>query len=203
MDGLGELGGGDLKYATKNADEVKAALKNIDGDTVADLIEQSSSVSKKVDNVLDLGTTGKKTLSNGVEIQKVDKSSDVFKKSWKDRGFELDEYGGNNLGRTYKTVDKLDETTETAISIKSLDTTAETYQNPSQFKYKINKYLEEVDKPQFGKPGRDQLIFKGDDFTKTGVDLYIPKDGLTSSQMEIINNLKLKDGIQLRIFVLS
>jgi hypothetical protein len=26
---------------------------------------------------------------------------------------------------------------------------------------------------------------------------------LTSSQMEIINNLKLKDGIQLRIFVLS
>lgn len=203
MDGLGDLGGDALKYASKHTDEVTDALKKLDGDTVADLIEQTSSASRKVDNVLDLGSTGKKTLSNGVEITKVDKSSDVFKKSWRDRGFELDDFGGNNLGSTFKTVDRLDEATDTAISIKSLDTTAKTYQDPAKFKHKINTYLNEVDKTQFGRAGRDTIIYKGDDFTKTGVDLYIPKDGFTSKQMEIINNLKIKDGIQLRIFVLS
>lgn len=203
LDGLQELGGNALKFAKKNSDDVVAALKKIDGDTAADLIEQGASVSRKVDNVLDLGKTGKKTLANGVEITQVSKSSDVFKKNPFDRGFELDDFGGNNLGRTYKTVDRLDETTDTVTSIKSLDTTAKTYQNPSKFKSTINKYLSEVDADQFGKAGRDVIIYKGDDFTKTAVDLYIPKDGFTKDQFDIISNLKLKDGIKLNIIMLS
>ena len=201
MDGMSDLGGDALKYAAKNADDVTSAMKKLDGDTVADLVEQSVDASKKTDNVLDLGSTGKKTLSNGVEITQVSKSSDVFKKKPFDRGFELDDYGGNNLGRTFKTVDKLDETTGTVTSIKSLDTTLPTYQDPSKFKYTINKYLNQVDADQFGKSG--QQIFRGMDFDSTAVDLYIPKDGFTKKQMEVLENIVLKDGIKLNIFVLS
>ena len=201
LDGLDGLGGKALKNATDNIDEVKDAMKVLDGDTVADLVEQSVETGKKIDNVMDLGTTGKKTLSNGVQIKQVDKSSDVFNKRPFDRGFELDDYGGNNLGRTFKTVDKLDDTTGTVTSIKSLDTTLPTYQDPSKFKYTINKYLKQVEADEFGKAG--QKIYKNIDFDSTAVDLYIPRDGFTDKQFEIIQNLKLKEGIKLNIFVLS
>ena len=201
LDGLQDLGGSALKFAKKNSDDVVSALKKIDGDTAADLIEQSVDVSKKIDNVLDLGSTGKRTLSNGVEITQISKSSDVFNKKPFERGFELDDFGGNNLGRTYKTVDKLDETTGTVTSIKSMDTTLPTYQNKSKFKSTINKYLNQVDADQFGKSGQE--IFRGVNFDSTAVDLYIPKAGFSKDQLDVITNLKLKDGIKLNIFVLS
>lgn len=201
IDGFADMSGDALKYVGKHTDEVTAALKKMDGDTVADLIEQGTSVTAKIDNVMDLGSTGTIKLANGVEITQVSKSSDVFNKKPFDRGFELDDFGGNNLGRTYKTVDKLDDSTDTVISIKSLDTRAKTYQDPSKFKSTINKYLDQVDADQFGQAGKE--IYRGINFSDTGVDLYIPKEGFTKAQYDIIQNLKLKEGIKLNIFVLS
>ena len=202
MDGFSDASGNVVKYVSKNSDEVLGAMKKLDGDTVADLIEQGSSATKKIDNALDIGSSGTKKLANGVEITKVEKSSDVFNLNKFDRGFNIDDYGGNNLGRTFKTVDKLDETTDTVTSIKSLDTRASTYQNASKFKSTVNKYLDQVDATQFGKKG-GRILEKGQDFTKTAVDLYIPKEGLNLEQLKVIENIKLKKDIILRIFVLS
>ena len=67
--------------------------------------------------------------------------------------------------------------------------------------YTINKYLDQVDSNKFGK--NNEEIFKGIDFDYTAVDLYIPKDGLTKQQFDVISNLKLKEDISLNIFVLS
>ena len=79
-----------------------------------------------------------------------------------------------------------------------MDTRASTYQNASKFKSTVNKYLDQVDATQFGKKG-GRILEKGQDFTKTAVDLYIPKEGLNLEQLKYLKMLHVFSQEHLRI----
>ena len=62
------------------------------------------------------------------------------------RGRDIEDVLGQNLPETFKTIDKYDDATGEATSIKSIDLDAKTYQTPSKLRYRLNKYLDELDK---------------------------------------------------------
>ncbi|MFZ1751904.1 MAG: hypothetical protein WAU01_17045 [Saprospiraceae bacterium] len=61
------------------------------------------------------------------------------------RGRNIEDDLGQNLPETFKTIDKFDFTTGDAVSIKSLDLDAKTYQNASKLKSRLNKYAKDLD----------------------------------------------------------
>lgn len=113
-------------------------LKNMD-----DYAKRSG---KSPDEVADLA----KNNENGVE-QFLDELEDTpasghWDKNPFQRGRDIEDELGQNLPETFKTIDKYDDVTGEATSIKSLDLDAKTYQTPSKLRYRLNKYLDELDK---------------------------------------------------------
>lgn len=204
VDGLKELGGDALKYASKHLDDAK-----------------------KVDNAAELAQEGIKSTSKAFskfpeDIKTANLSSSVFtdNNAFK-RGFIIDEFAGNvknaenagdviGLGRTAKTFDLLDTTSDSLVSVKSLDTTAKTYQTPANLKRTLTKYIDDIDPKKWSK-GYDgatnfsETLKYGKDFKNTRLDLYIPKEGFSKAQLEVINDIakNLPDGVALNIIKLK
>lgn len=63
-----------------------------------------------------------------------------------DRGRCVEDGLGQNLPETFKTIDKYDDVTGEATSIKSIDLDAKTYQTVSKLKSRLNKYADELDR---------------------------------------------------------
>ena len=114
------------------------------------------------------------------------------------------------LGRTAKTFDLLDTTSDSLVSVKSLDTTAKTYQTPGNLKRTLTKYVDDIDPKKWSK-GYDgatnfsETLKYGKDFTNTRLDLYVPKNGFSPEQMEVVNDVmkNLPEGVFFNIIKLS
>ena len=202
--GVGVLGGNALKYAAKHSDDLA-----------------------KVDDIVELAQEGIKGTTKVFDnfpnnIKSVDLSTSVFtdNNAFK-RGFIIDEFAGNvknvegasdiiGLGRTAKTFDLLDTTSDSLVSVKSLDTTAKTYQTPANLKRTLTKYINDIDPKKWevgydGATNFSETLKYGKDFTNTRLDLYIPKNGFSASQMEVIRDVtkNLPDGVIFNIIKLS
>ena len=204
VDGLSDLGGDALRYAGKHLDDLDKV------DNAAELAQEGIK-----------GTT--KVFNNFPDnVKSVDLSSSVFtdNNAFK-RGFIIDEFAGNiknvdgasdviGLGRTAKTFDLLDTTSDSLVSVKSLDTTAKTYQTPGNLKRTLTKYVDDIDPKKWSK-GYDgatnfsETLKYGKDFTNTRLDLYVPKNGFSPEQMEVVNDVmkNLPEGVFFNIIKLS
>lgn len=112
-------------------------LKNVD-----DYAKRSG---KSADEVADLA----KNNENGVE-QFLDELEDTpasghWDKNPFQRGRDIEDDLGQNLPETFKTIDKYDDVTGEATSIKSLDLDAKTYQSASKLRARLNKYLKDLE----------------------------------------------------------
>lgn len=76
------------------------------------------------------------------------------------------------------------ETTNTAISIKSIDPMLTSYGSSSYFKRQLEKYANSVVK------GADEVIYKGEPQTgiKKGLELAFPDVPLTRDQKKVLDN---------------
>lgn len=213
----------DAVVGTKKASKVGEMLLEAP-DTVHDtvkLLDNAKTVANSSDAITDSG----KMIGN-IKVKSVDlDSASTFSQTPFKRGFVIDEFAGNiknadnaseviGLGRTAKTFDVLDTTSETLVSVKSLDTGAETYKNgvsgANAMKRTIKKYIDVADyskvaKTYSGTTEASKGLQKGIDFTKTGLDLYIPKGGFNSHQQAAIEDIikSLPDNFVLNIIELS
>ena len=88
---------------------------------------------------------------------------------------------GNNLGATFKGVDILQN--RTVISIKSMDITAQTYQNASSITSKLKGYVDAVK----GYVGDGKAVRYGFEFDSRAIKLAIPDTMITQAQSDALS----------------
>lgn len=117
-------------------------------------------------------------------------TDNVWSKSYKERGFAVDDLFGNNLGRTYKTYDSVIKGTGIVTSVKSLDPMCASYRTTSKFRGKLNQYVRDLlngaNKVSYKEGG--QIV--EEDVTKKILNIVFPDVPLTSGQKDVINELK-------------
>lgn len=112
---------------------------------------------------------------------------DTWLKGWLERGNIIDKLRGNGLGHNFPVIDKLES--NVAVSIKSLDTAAATYQKGSALASKLNSFvyqLSRFDGASFG----GKSAFKGIDFSSKALELVIPDVQLSMEQIQAIIKAK-------------
>lgn len=112
---------------------------------------------------------------------------DTWVKGWLERGNIIDKLRGNGLGHNFPVIDKLES--NVAVSIKSLDTAAATYQKGSALASKLNSFvyqLSRFDGASFG----GKSAFKGVDFSSKALELVIPDVQLSMEQIQAIIKAK-------------
>jgi hypothetical protein len=110
-----------------------------------------------------------------------------------DRGSLIDKLLGNNMGYNYPMIDRFESATGEAISIKSLDTGAKSYQTTASLENKVDTYVDDV-------ASSNGSTVKG---TGTGptyvtqsmvksriLELAIPDRQLSQAQKEALDNVK-------------
>lgn len=133
----------------------------------------------------------------------VDTGKNVWSKDQFTRGVILDDALGNNLGRNFPTVDKLNNGVLT--SIKSMDMGAKSHQTATGVFSKLNCYLNEL--AAFQPPntwGGFRLTTSM--YSSKALELAIPNQVLTRAQVEgLIRALERADelGILLKIIVVE
>ena len=136
----------------------------------------------------------------------VDTGKNVWSKDQFTRGFIIDDALGNNLGRNFPVVDKLNNGVLT--SIKSMDMSAKTYQTTAGVFNKLNCYLSELS--AFTPPLKGTLSggfrLTTAMYSTKALELAIPNQVLTRAQVEgLIQALKKADelGILLKLIVVE
>lgn len=89
---------------------------------------------------------------------------------------------GNNVGRTYPTIDNYDADTGTIMSVKSRDITSVTYQNPSNLQSTIKNDINTLASISGG-PG----ILPGDIQNRV-LNVVVPDVPLSAGQLDAIAN---------------
>ncbi len=118
------------------------------------------------------------------------------------RGNIIDRALGNNLGRTFPTVDKLENGVLT--STKSLDVLAPTYQNEVAMFGRMKADIDALKGFQSGM--RNGVFVSEADFTRKVFELALPEAQLTAQQLNAINLAKqyaIDAGIGFRIVVVK
>ncbi|MBP2658492.1 MAG: hypothetical protein H6Q69_1524 [Firmicutes bacterium] len=118
------------------------------------------------------------------------------------RGNIIDEAMGNNLGRTFPTVDKLENGVLT--STKSLDVLAPTYQNEASLLGRLKADIDTLS--SFAGGRRSGVVVKASDYTSKVLELVLPAAELTAAQLNAINMAKQyasELGIGFRIVVVK
>lgn len=179
-----------MSISKKFPDNFSKLVPNSSLDEIADAFKSNNTMSRST--YLEITgifkKAGKKlwTLSDDFPNAKiVTADEDVWGiPGWFERGNAIDKLLGNNLGETYKTYDRYVETTNTAISIKSIDPMLTSYRSPSYFKRQLEKYANSVIK------GADEVVYKGEpqiDIQK-GLELAFPDVPLTRDQKKVLDN---------------
>ncbi|MGN0242880.1 MAG: hypothetical protein ACI4CT_02330, partial [Lachnospiraceae bacterium] len=90
------------------------------------------------------------------------------------------------------------------VSIKSMDTTAKTYQNASKMRNKLRKYIDDL-------AGFSETTYKGTKWTVKGgtsrtLELAIPAVGLSKKQAKVLQEMKeyaKKLGVTLKVVIVK
>ena len=192
------------------------AWKALDNIGVDDVIRKNPDYLKNIDNyakrsgksadeVADLA----KNNENGIE-QFLDELEDTpasghWDKNPFQRGRDIEDDLGQNLPETFKTIDKYDDVTGEATSIKSLDLDAKTYQTPSKLRSRLNKYVDQLD--NFAGHRQEGFVIGdlpgGLPINSRSLELAIPR-AATGEQLNVINevitNAAIKE-IELKVII--
>jgi hypothetical protein len=148
------------KQSIKTGAKIEVKLSKEASEAVAEAAVKAGTVS-----VRDLGKT-------------VSISGDVWLQGWANRGKLIDIGLGNNLGTTFKGVDKFSDGTVT--SIKSMDIKASTYQNANNIYSKLKYYVDGVKGfEKYGTITKDMI-------TGRAIELALPDVNITSAQYDAL-----------------
>lgn len=111
----------------------------------------------------------------------------TWKKGWLERGNIIDDARGNGLGHKFPVVDKLEG--QIAVSIKSLDTAATTYQKGSTLLSKLKSFANQLNNFK-GAYYNGVTAYEGVQFTSKSLELVIPDVQLSAQQMQAIIDAK-------------
>lgn len=118
----------------------------------------------------------------------------VWSKSFKNRGFEIEHAikdkfykgnGWNHLVDNFPTIDVWNNTSRTAISIKSIDLSAKTYQSASALKSTLNGYVNSLS----SFTNRQWCGIRVANVKTRILEIAIPDIPLTSTQIQVINDV--------------
>lgn len=102
------------------------------------------------------------------------------------RGNMIDDALGNNLGSNFPVVDKLDDRILT--SIKSIDTTAATYQDGAKLYNKLVRDIRELD--AFTSQYWNGVNVTIDDYSTKALEVAIPYENISVQQMQAFEATK-------------
>ncbi|MCO5277398.1 MAG: hypothetical protein M9911_05365 [Saprospiraceae bacterium] len=119
------------------------------------------------------------------------------------RGRKIEDDLGQNLPENFKTLDKYDEVTGEATSIKSIDLDAKTYQTASKLRGRLNKYIDELEKfDSYQLEGVEIGGIENPIFSKS-LELAVPR-AANEAQLDVLNEMievASNKGITLKIIV--
>jgi hypothetical protein len=114
-----------------------------------------------------------------------DEGENVWKLHFKERGLKIEDQLGGNLPANFPTIDKFSN--GVATSIKSIDTTAATYQKPSALRSKLRGYVNSV--ANFQRADHGGVTIEPQDIVDRQLDLAVPAGGLSDQQLDIIQEV--------------
>lgn len=131
-------------------------------------------------------------------------ASEVWKQGWAKRGQNIEEaitskMRGTRTGPTYPVIDFLEED-GTAVSIKSIDLNAATYQDAGRLTYRIGDYVRKLADFEGASYGETTITNK--QITSRTLDIAVPKESITPTQKEAIDaaiGRAKADGITVKI----
>ncbi|MBI3241805.1 MAG: hypothetical protein HYZ49_05870 [Chloroflexi bacterium] len=120
------------------------------------------------------------------------------------RGRDFEELEEANIGGNFPTIDDIDSDTGTATSLKTLDVTAETYEDTGKMESKVESYIDDLsdfDDTIWHQNG-EEIAVSRDDIDQLALVLGIPAGKASNEQVESL--LKLEEyasskGVQLVI----
>jgi hypothetical protein len=124
--------------------------------------------------------------------------SEAWKWGWARRGIYFSDQLGANLPPTFPVIDRW--LNGIATSIKSIDLSAATYQNPAQLAYRLNNYVDKL--ALFEGDEMSGIAIRASDINTRVLDLAVPKGSITSIQNEVLNAARIRArafSIELRV----
>jgi len=120
------------------------------------------------------------------------------------RGVALENLYGHNVPAGFRTIDRWDNVTGTAASIKSMDLNAVTYQTPSRMSYQIKDYIDSVaGYTGTTRLGHGHLVINPHEINFRVLDLVVPNNG-SAAQQQVINQMieyGRTQGVQVNVIV--
>lgn len=104
------------------------------------------------------------------------------------RGNDIETAKGQNLPQNFPVVDKYDQATGTATSIKSINLHSTSYQNTSNLRNKLNKYLRDLEQFQGTTYANRQVGTPNFPMNAKVLEIYIPA-GASPSQQFILQEI--------------
>lgn len=147
-------------YLERTGDDpalVRSAFDNIDADDQLDLLEELNA-----------------PVVPGVNA--------VWNENALRRGNNIENAVGQNLPPNFPVVDKYDQATGTATSIKSINLHSPTYQNTSNLRNKLNKYLRDLEQFPGATYANRQVGTPNFPMNAKVLEIYIPAGASTSQQ---------------------
>ena len=182
------LAGDSLGKGGRVVDSFLGSTDNIAG-TVGDIARQGDNIGNTLRNIDN---------ADGLIDDVVDSGIDgLWNQGWSQRGFDIDEALGNNLGRTYPTIDKISED-GIITSIKSMNTSSGTYLTESGMYNKTKSYVDEV--------ANYTISSELTNVTGRQVELAIPDQALNDDQIRALKKAKeyaASSGVDLKITVVQ
>lgn len=158
---------------------------------------------KHTDEIFDIA----KNNENGVEQFFDELENTPASRHWDlnpfQRGRNIEDDLGQNLPENFKTLDKYDDVTGEATSIKSIDLYAKTYQTGSKLRGRLNKYIDELEKfDSYQLEGVEIGGIENPIFSKS-LELAVPR-AANGAQLDVLNEMievASNKGITLKIIV--
>lgn len=110
----------------------------------------------------------------------------AWKLGWAARGRYFENRLGRNLHPNFPTIDKISD--GIATSIKSIDLNAATYQIPNSLRYRLNKWVDEVESFNGGQWGGNEV--KETAIAGRTISIAIPKGSMTGEQRAVFNEIR-------------
>jgi hypothetical protein len=111
----------------------------------------------------------------------------AWEKGWSARGLDIEEHLGGNLPRSFPTIDKLDNGIVT--SIKSVDLTGITYQNPATLTARLHDYVDTVS--AFDGARFDGVRIPSDMIRGRALEIAIQPGVATPAQQAVLDELAI------------
>ena len=116
-------------------------------------------------------------------------AAEAWKRGWAARGQYFDQLlRDGSLPPGFRTIDNF--TNGSAISIKSIDLNAATYQDGMRLTYKLNKYVDDVSEYDGGEWANKTV--SADEIMERAVNLVIPKGSMTDVQRNAIEAVQAR-----------